>query len=317
MEYQKLGQTNLCISRIGFGGAPIGGADYGKVNDQQSILAVKTAYKLGINFYDTADIYGFGHSEKILAKGFSLKERKNIVMATKFGVRWDCKKNKSYRDLSRRYILEAVKKSLFNLKINTIPLYQIHYPDPKTPISETMKTLKELQKNGKINFIGCSNFTADLIKEYQKYGRIESAQMSYNILDQGAEKNLFPICKKLKMSIIIYSPLAQGLLSGKYGENTKFSNNDRRNRGIYFTKESLKRVIPIIAELKKLGRRYRKTPAQVAIRWILDHPQITCVLVGIKNPKQAKEALGALGWRLTLEERKKLTKMGKKIIFKD
>ncbi len=313
MEYQRLGQTDLSISRLGFGGLAIGGFHYGKTKDQQSIAAIRRALELGVNFFDTADIYGFGRSERILSEGLG-KYRKKSIIATKVGMRWDKKGEKSYCDLSPKHILEAAESSLYNLRIDNIPLYQIHYPDPKTPVSQTMRALGELKEKKKIQHIGCSNFTPDLINKYQKYGRIESLQAPYNILDQEINKYLFPICRKLNMGIITYSPIAQGLLTGKYNENTKFSNKDRRSQSKYFTKETLGKIMPLLRKMKEIGSHYGKTLTQVAIRWILDSPYVTSAIVGVKTVEEIEEAVGAMNWELSKKERDELTKIGEKII---
>lgn len=304
MEYKKLGLTNLKISQLGVGGCPIGGYAWGRVRDKDSIAAIHRALELGINFFDTADVYGLGHSEEILSKALG-KYRKKMVIATKVGIRWNYKKDKSYRDLSAKYITKAVDKSLQRLKIDCIPLYQIHYPDPKTPISEVMEALKNLQKEGKIKHIGCSNFSPELINEAQKYGRIESLQAPYNILDSDIEKSLIPTCHKWKMSVITYGPLAQGLLTGKYGPNSKFSKDDRRSRKEYknFHGKRFKANLVIIDKLKEIALKYNKTPVQISIRWILDNPHITNTIVGVKKPEEIEENIKVLGWRLKPKDR--------------
>lgn len=314
MEYKKLGLTNLKISRLGVGGCPIGGYGWGKVSDKDSILAIRKALRLGINFFDTADVYGLGHSEEVLSKGLG-EYRKTVIIATKVGVRWDNRKKKSYHDLSPRHITEAVEKSLQRLKIDCIPLYQIHYPDPKTPLIETMEVLKHLQKEGKIKHIGCSNFSSKLINEAQRYGRLESLQASYNILDLNIEKSLIPTCRKWKMSVIAYGPLAQGLLTGKYGPNTKFSKDDRRSWKEYknFHGKRFKANLVVIDKLKEIASKYNKTPVQVSIRWILDNPHITNTIVGIKKPEEIEENVEVLGWWLEPEDREILKDIVKKV----
>ena len=305
MEYKRIG--DLMVSRIGFGGLTIGGFHYGKTKDRESILAVKKALKLGINFFETADIYGFGKSERIISKGLG---RHKAIIATKVGVRWDKKKNKRYYDLSSEHIIKAAKKSLSNLKIKSIPFYQIHYPDPKMPAEITMEALNILEDEGKIKYIGCSNFTPKQISEYQKYGRIEFIQVPYNIIDQGAEK----IAKKWKMAVIAHSPIAQGLLSGKYDEHSKFSKNDRRNKSKYFTPRVLKRIKPLLKRIREIAIKYAKTETQVSLRWILDNPNITSVTIGARTEGEIEEAVGAIGWRLSKRERDELTKIGKTIL---
>jgi len=309
MEYKRLGLTDLKISRLGFGGCPIGGHGWGSVRDENSIAAIRKAVKLGINFFDTADIYGLGHSEEILSKGLG-KDRKKVVIATKVGVRWDNKEKISHNDLSPKHITQAVENSLRRLRIDCIPLYQIHYPDPKTPISETMEILKKLQKQGKIKHIGCSNFSSKLINEAQKYGRIESLQASYNVLDWALEKSLIPTCRKWEMSVIVYGPLAHGLLTGKYNLNTKFGKDDRRSRKEYknFRGKRFKANLVIVDKLKEIALKYNKTSVQIAIRWILDNDLITNAILGVKTPEEIEENAGVLGWKLTLKDRDILIK---------
>ncbi len=309
MEYKKLGQTNLKISVIGFGGCPISGHNWGNVKDKDSIDAIHKALELGINFFDTADIYGLGHSEEILSKALG-KYRKRVVIATKVGLKWNKKTKKSEHDLSKKHIIKAIDGSLKRLRIDCIPLYQIHYPDPKTPIQETIKVLEKLKKQGKIQHIGCSNFSKKLVTEFQKYGRIESTQESYNILNREIEKEIIPICNKLNMGILIYGPLSQGLLTGKYDKKTRFDSNDRRNRNTYkdFHGKNFEANLKIIEKIKKIANEYNKTCAQVALRWILENPSITSVIVGAKNPKQIAQNTKAIGWKLSNKDRETINK---------
>ena len=312
MEVKKIGKTDMYISEIGFGGLSIAGFHYGKTKDKESIEAIKEALELGINFFDTADIYGFGKSEIILSEGLA-ENREKVIIATKVGLRWNKKKEKSYCDLSPGYIFEAALNSLFNLNIKKIPLYQIHYPDPKIPAKEIMEALNKLKEEGKIQHIGCSNFTKSDIDKYQKFGRIESIQIGYNLLDQSAEK-IFKACKKWDMSVIAYSPLAQGLLTGKY-QKTKFGKNDRRKKSKYFSPKVLKKIKPLLEKMKEIGEKYQKTLAQVALRWILDNSNITCIIIGAKTASEIKEAAGASGWKLAKKERDELTKLGKRVMI--
>ena len=307
MEYKKLGQSNLKISVIGFGGCPIGKHGWGKVKDEDSLSAIHKALKLGINFFDTADIYGLGHSEEILSKGLG-KYRKKVIIATKLGLRWNNKNKIVEHDLTPKYIIKAVDKSLKRLKIDSIPLYQIHYPDPKTPLKETIKTLEKLKKQGKIQHIGCSNFNIKLIKEVQKHGRIESTQESYNILDRKIENKIISLCNKFKMGIIAYGPLSQGLLTGKYNQKTKFDSTDRRSRNTYknFQGKRFKANLEIITQIKKIAQKYNKTCSQIALRWILENHSITSAIVGAKNPKQITQNAGAIGWKMEKKDIKKI-----------
>lgn len=305
MEYKRLGKTNLKISRVGFGCWAIGGHGYGKVDDQDSIAAIRRALDLGINFFDTADVYGFGHSEEILSKALGGK-RNEVIIATKFGVSWD-KNSNIGRDCSPKRVVEALNDSLHRLKLDCIPLYQIHWPDTKTPISATMEALKECQEDGKIQYIGCSNFPSDLIRNAQKTARLESLQVPYNILDRNIEGDILSCCQELKMSVLAYSPLAQGLLTGKFRHEVKFDDDDSRGRNEKFQGEKFLANLKLVDKLKEIGNHYNKTPAQVAIRWILDNAYITCAITGIKKIKQIEENIGALDWSLSKEERKLLS----------
>jgi aryl-alcohol dehydrogenase-like predicted oxidoreductase len=308
MEYQKIGKTKLNISRLGFGGWQIGGHGWEDVDDKKSIQAIHKALDLGVNFFDTADIYGLGHSEEILSKGLGEK-RKEVVIATKGGLRWNKEKNIAERDLSSEYITKAVENSLKRLNINSISLYQIHYPDPKTPIQETIKTLEKLKKQGKIQHIGCSNFDLNLVKEAQKYGRIESVQIPYNIIDNYISSDSLDFYKKNKISLITYGSLAQGLLSGKYDLDSEFSEKDIRSQKKYynFHGERFKANLKIVKKIKEVSVKYNKTCAQVAMRWILDNSFVSACLVGIRNPKEIEENIGVMGWNLKREDKNLLT----------
>ncbi len=306
MEYRKLGLTDLKISRIGFGCWAIGGHGWGKVDDRDSIAAIHKALDLGINFFDTADVYGLGHSEEILSKALG-NQRNKIIIATKFGVKWN-KNGKISHDINPKRVIEALDSSLRRLKIDCIPLYQIHWPDLKTPISETMEVLEKCQKAGKIKYIGCSNFSSDLIHNAQKISRLESLQAPYNIIERDIEKELLSCCQEYQMSVITYSPLVQGLFSGKYGKDSKFDKQDIRSQYKNWQGEKFEANLKIIDKLKEIGIRYNKTPAQVAIRWVLDNPFITCAITGIQKPEQIEENVGAMDWKLLKDDREEITK---------
>ena len=196
MEYKRLGLTDLKVSRIGFGCWAMGGHGWGKVDDKDSIAAIRRALDLGVNFFDTADVYGFGHSERILSKALGTN-RSKVIIATKFGLKWD-KSGKITKDISSKRVVEALDNSLKRLGVDCIPLYQIHWPDNITSISETMVALRKCQEKGKIKYIGCSNFSVKLIKEAQKISRLESLQLPYNITMRKIENKLIPFCQEQK-----------------------------------------------------------------------------------------------------------------------
>ena len=300
MEYKRLGSTDLEISRIGFGCWAIGGHGYGKVDDSESIRAIHNALDLGINVFDTADVYGFGHSEEILGKALGSK-KSEVVIATKFGVNWD-NSGKTFYDCSPKRATEALEGSLRRLKTDCVTLYQIHWYDNVTPISETVEVLRKCQQAGKIRYIGCSNFPLSLLLETVEVYRIESLQCSYNISQRNLGTEMIKCCETFNISIIAYNVLARGLFSGKYDLNTQFAHGDTRGEEDDFRGEKLIQHLQIVNKIKKVGLFYKKSPSQVAIRWVLDNPSITSALVGIKVSQQILENSGALGWKLREED---------------
>jgi len=301
MEYKRLGLTDLDISRLGFGCWAIGGSRFAEVDDRDSIAAVREALNQGINFFDTADVYGFGHSEEILCKALG-SHRKEVVIATKFGINWD-ENGKTTRDCSPKRVVEALEGSLRRLKLDCIALYQIHWRDPKVPVGETMEGLKKCQQAGKIRYIGCSNFSSYLMSEALKTSRLESVQVAYNAVERNVEEETLPFCQKHEVGVLAYSPLAQGVLTGKYEYGAEFAKDDFRSRSENFQGERFKTNLAMADRLKELGIRYGKTPSQVAIRWILDNPSITCAIAGIRKPEQIIENAGSLNWRLSQKDR--------------
>jgi aryl-alcohol dehydrogenase-like predicted oxidoreductase len=312
MEYRKLGLTDLMVSRLGFGCWGIGGHGYGRVSDEESIYAIRKALDLGINFFDTADVYGFGHSEEILSKALG-SERKKVVIATKFGVSWDTS-GKTFKDCSPKRINEALETSLSRLQLDCVPLYQIHWYDGITPISEIINTLNKCQEAGKIQYIGCSNFPSELILKFLKIQHIKSLQALFNIIEKDFEPDILRFSTEFHMGAIVYGVLARGLLTGKYTLESKFGGNDTRSRDNNFYGERLDRYLKVVDELKRIGRWYHKTPSQVAIRWVLENENITCALTGIKNPKQVEDNIGAIDWRLSQEDRIFISTIAKEAI---
>ncbi|MBT3922149.1 MAG: aldo/keto reductase, partial [Nitrospina sp.] len=234
MEYRKLGSSDLEVSVIGYGAWGIGGAPFWKSEGHtKSLDSIKKAYDRGINFFDTAPVYGFGHSEELIGK--ALKPiRDKVIIATKCGLRWDKEALGSIRkDASRNSILEEIDQSLKRLNTDVIDLYQVHWPDVETEQKETMETLMEIQQKGKIRHIGVSNYSAEQIKECLQYGAIVSLQPEFSLLARDIQKGTVSVCLENDIGIIAYSPLASGVLTGKYDKNTQFK--DWRRKGIIGT----------------------------------------------------------------------------------
>ena len=305
MEYRKL--DDLKVSVIGYGAWGIGGAPFwNNEGDNKSIESIKISYENGINFFDTAPVYGFGHSEKLIGK--ALKQvRDKVIIATKCGLRWGKESLSSLRkDASRKSILEEIDQSLRRLDTDRIDLYQVHWPDLETSHNETMETLLEIQNQGKIRYIGLSNYSAEQIKESLQYGKIISLQPEFSLLAREIEKDTVPLCLEKKIGIIAYSPLASGVLTGKYHKKTKFK--DWRSKGIIgtFTGEGFVDNISKVDRLREIAREEGKTCGQTAINWVLRQPGLVTALVGVKNSSQMEENIKAIGWQPSKENCKKI-----------
>lgn len=299
MEYRKLGSSDLEISVLGFGAWGIGGSPFWSTEgDKASEKALLKAVDLGINFFDTAPVYGFGHSESLIGK--TLKpHRDKVLYATKCGLRWEKESLGSIRKLAtKESIFEEVEQSLQRLQTDVIDLYQVHWPDVDTPQAETMEALLKLREQGKIRHIGVSNYNVEQMKACLEAGPIVSLQPEYSLLQRSIEKEIVPFCLEQNIGIIAYSPLASGVLTGKYGKDTKFT--DWRSKGIIgeFTGEAFERNIEKVERMKPVAEELGKTCAQVAINWVLQKPAVATALIGVKNEKQMEDNVKAVGWKL-------------------
>ena len=312
MEYRMLGDSGLKVSVIGFGAWGIGGAPFwSNEGDYSSIRAIMRSYELGINFFDTAPVYGFGHSEKLLGK--TLKPfRDSVIYATKCGLSWGNKSLGSItKNATRQSILKEIDQSLKRLDTDYIDLYQVHWPDVETSQSETMEALLEIQRQEKIKFIGVSNYSVNQMRDIMKSGNIISLQPDYSLLNRSIEKDIVPYCKENQVGIIAYSPLASGLLTGKYGKDAKFS--DWRGKGIIgcFSGSQFTKNMEKVRQLKTIAEAMGKTCAQMAINWVISQPQLTTALLGVKNKKQMEENIQALGWKLDLKQQEEVNNIFK------
>lgn len=309
MEYRRLGNTDLVVSRIAFGCEAIGGTDWGRVDEKESLLALQCAVERGINFFDTADVYGLGRSELILKAGLGAR-RKDVIIATKFGVNWRSHpkggRAETFFDSSPRRVLEALDASLRRLEIDCIPLYQIHWPDPNTAIAETLEALVKAREAGKIKHFGVSNFSIGQIAEAQQFATLGSVQIGYNLLNHESAGQVANYCAEMGAGVITYGALAQGLLTGKYRATSSFGNDDRRSRLAHFQSDELPGNLMIVDAVKKIAVQYEKSPAQLAIRWVLDQPAVTCAAIGIKTAVQVEENVKAMDWNLIDEDLKYL-----------
>lgn len=307
MEYITLKNSDLKVSRLCMGGCPMGGYGWGgNISEQELIDAVKTALNNGVNFFDTADVYGLGQSEITLGK--ALKEnRQKAVIATKFGV---CTSNgKTVYDNSPEYIEKALENSLNRLGTDYVDLYQVHYRDEKTPVSLVIETLEKLKKKGYIRYFGLSNIHREDVEELKEQkGKFVSFQDEYSLACRKNEDDMFNLSKELSLTPLTWGSLGQGILTGKYDINTKFDSNDRRSREIYvnFHGEKLKKNLEIVEEMKKISAENGKSVPAIAIRFILDYLTDSAVLVGVKRPSQLLSNIEAMDWNLTENQLERL-----------
>jgi myo-inositol catabolism protein IolS len=296
MEYVRLGATDLQVSRIGFGCAPMGGYDYGEVSDRQSIRAVRKALDLGINFFDTADIYGLGHAEEVLGRALGAK-RHDVTISTKFGLVRDSA-GSIVRDCAPERVVRALEGSLRRLKVDAISLYQVHWVDFATPLEDTIGALLECQREGKVRHIGLCNVDSEFVKRIRNSCSITGVQSSYNLVNRGAEQDLLPYCFVSEIAFVSHSPLARGLLTGKYRHNHRFTGTDTRRGSRYFSSDMTGEKQSVLSTLKQISLLTGHSCAQVALRWILDNRNITALVVGLKSLEQVTEGVGTLGWKL-------------------
>ncbi|MGN0475957.1 MAG: aldo/keto reductase [Ruminococcus sp.] len=284
------------------GGCPMGGYGWGNVQEQELIDAVNVAVDNGVNFFDTADTYGLGQSEITLGKALG-NRRKNVVIATKFGVHAEPGKPTFY-DNSPDYIRKCIEGSLNRLGTDYIDLYQVHYRDGVTPISEVIDTLDELKNKGYIRYYGLSNIHQEDLEELKlQKGKFVSFQDEYSLACRKNEKDIFTLSKELSLTPLTWGSLGQGVLTGKYDKNTSFGSDDRRSRDVYvnFHGEKLIKNLEIVEEMKKISKQNGKSVASIAIRFILDYIKDSVVLVGVKRPSQLISNIEAVGWNLSDE----------------
>ncbi|MTI58616.1 MAG: aldo/keto reductase [Firmicutes bacterium] len=309
MIYRKLGSSDMEVSGLGFGCWPIGN-EWTEANDKDSIETIKEAIKLGINFFDVAPVYGFGHAEKVLGKAIK-GQRENIYIASKCGLRWDDSK-RIIRDLSRESILEEIDNTLRRLGIDYLDLYQLHWPDPNTPLKETIETLNELKERGKIRNIGLSNFSVFLMEKAQKYGEIVSDQVLYNMLDRNAdhyhdlplnyrtESEILLYAKKNKIGVIPYSPLAQGLLTDGF-DVRRIDNKDVRTANPELKGQRLKENLEIVRQLQYIAKDISCPLVQMVLNWLISHEEISTIIAGPTNVEELKENVASFAWELKSE----------------
>ena len=288
MRKRKLGLNGPELSVIGFGAWAVGGPwkwGWGPVESSQAIDAMHRALDLGVNWIDTAPVYGLGRSERLVGKAVKGR-RDEVFIATKCGLRW--KDQRLFNDISPKSIREEIEASLSRLDVETIDLYHIHWPNANQSESRAWQELLRLKKEGKVRWIGVSNFDAGLLEKIERLGHADSLQPPYNLVQRQAETELLPFCKSHGIGVVTYSPMLSGLLSGAF-DRAKLAADDWRCKSPMFNEPELTRHLQLVETLRRIAGRYDCTVGQLAVAWVLRCPEVTSAIVGARSIQQVEE----------------------------
>ena len=309
MQTRKLGNSDLHITPVGYGAWAIGGSGWqfawGSQDDNDSIDAIHRALELGVNWIDTAAVYGLGHSEEVVARALKSWSGPRPYVFTKCGLRWDDDGNVN-KVLNADSIRQEVEDSLRRLSVEVIDLYQIHWPpDPDSAeLEEGWSTLASLQRQGKVRWIGVSNFNVQQLRRAQAVASVTSLQPRYSLVHREAEDQVLPLCRRENIGVIVYSPMASGLLTGAMTREraAKLSKDDWRRTHPDFIEPNLSRNLALVEHLHQIARRHNTSAGEVAIAWTLRNAVVTGAIVGARNAHQAEGVMRAGELRLTDEE---------------
>jgi len=316
MEYRKIGNSDLELSVITFGAWAAGGWMWGSTDRNDAINAIKAGYDLGVTSIDTAPIYGQGDSEEIVGDAIKGISRDKLQLVTKFGMRWDLVKGdfgfKSknndgkeidiYKYAGKESVIYECELSLKRLGTDYIDLYQIHWPDVTTPISETFEAVSRLIEQGKVRYGGVCNYDVAQLKEADRTLEIISNQIPFSMVNRGVEEETVPYCIENNKSVLAYSPMERGLLTGKLKPGHQFEEGDHRQGNKFFSPESIEKTNAFLAKIKPLADEKNATLSQLVLRWTVERPGITIALVGARNEKQAVQNAEAINVKLNAEE---------------
>ena len=305
MQKRKLGKTDLELTTVGLGTWAIGGPwqfGWGQQDDDEAVAAIQSALELGINWIDTAPAYGNGHSEELVSKALKQAGHKPII-ATKCGILWNEKKEK-VTCLKKESIRNDCHSSLKRLGVEVIDLYQMHWPDPDEDVEEGWEEMARLADEGKVRYLGVSNFNVEQVKRVQKIRPVDSLQPPYSMLHREAENELLDYCAQNNIGVIVYSPMQRGLLTGKFSAErlSGLPIDDHRRRNPDFHEPLFSATMELVEQLKKIAEHNGKTCAQLAVSWVLRRPEITAAIVGARKPEQIKETAPAGDWNLSKED---------------
>jgi len=309
MQSKQLGNSDLRITPVGYGAWAIGGPGWqfawGGQDDNDSIAAIHQALELGVNWIDTAAVYGLGHSEEVVRRALQSWSGAKPYVFTKCGVTWDAKANVQHF-LSADSVRKEAENSLRRLGVGVIDLYQIHWPpDPdSTQLEAAWSTLADLKREGKVRWIGVSNFNVKQLRRAKAIAPVTSLQPPYSMINRGVEEDILPYCLRENIGVIVYSPMASGLLTGAMTRERagKLPKDDWRSRNPEFAEPKLSRNLELVERLREIARRHGRTPGEVAIAWTLRNPAVTGAIVGARNARQASAVMRAGELRLTDKE---------------
>lgn len=298
MEFAQIQGTELNVSRIALGTWAIGGWMWGGADDEESIRTILEAFNQGINFIDTAPVYGFGHSETVVGQALArYGAREKLYIATKVGLEWH--DGNVERNSSPERIRKEIEDSLRRLQTDYIDLYQVHWPDPLVLIEDTAETLRDLLDEGKIRAIGVSNYSPREMERFHMVAPLHSVQPPYNLFERQIEHQVLPFARSHHISVLAYGPLCRGLLSGRMRPDSRFTGDDLRKIDPKFQPPRFGQYLKAVAELDEFARaNYGKRVMDLAVRWLLDQPGVTAALWGARHPQQIADASSAVGWSL-------------------
>ena len=306
MKTRQFGNTDMHITPIGFGSWAVGGGGYqfgwGPQDDEQSIAAINHALDLGINWIDTAAVYGLGHAEEVVARALEGRSERPYIF-TKCGRVWN-ERGEITGNLKAQSIRRECENSLRRLQTDVIDLYQIHWPDPDPEIEEGWATMAELKKEGKVRYIGVSNFNVSQMRRAMEIAPISSLQPPFSLVEPDIRKDILPFCEKHNIGVIVYSPMASGLLTGSMSREriANLPEDDWRRRNPQFHEPRLSRNLELVEKLNEIAFMHNITPGAVAIAWTLRHPGVTGAIVGARRPEQVDGIIPAAEFRLTDSE---------------
>ena len=300
METRRLGNSDLQITRVGYGAWAVGGGGWqfgwGPQDDDDSVAAIHRSLELGVNWVDTAAVYGLGHSEEVVARALRDWKGPRPYVFTKCAMRWD-KDGRVTKVHSAESIRQECEDSLRRLHVDVIDLYQIHWPpeDNGPGVEESWRTMAALQKEGKVRWIGVSNYDVPQLQRCEKIAPVTSLQPPYSLIRRQIENEILPHCERRGIGVIAYSPMASGLLTGAMTREriAKFPEDDWRKSSSEFREPKLSKNLELVERLKKVAARYKATPGAIAIAWTLRLPAVTGAIVGARNAKQAEEVMRA------------------------